>query len=198
MVEKRKDFDDNGNEMSLDAMITSADEIARRFDVTIEAACALSWITFESSWGRQVDRQFLMSKVPDGSTIEIRFRSLWMLTAKRLVRTYRNRQAPTLYYYLDRQQSDEILSGKIEREEINCHINEHANRRITAQSCRGLSDDYNILLDGVPCGFIIESANSGYEVYWLGQLLFENGDLSTIIETLNEMLEQHQLPLSQK
>ena len=197
VVSKRMDFDDNENERSLDEMLVSAGEIAARLDITLEAACALAWITFESSWGRQVDRQFLMLKFHEDSSIELRFRSLWILTKRRLVRTFRNRNSPspTLFYYLDREVCEHLLAGKIEVAKEERLVNEHANRRITALSCRGSGDDYNLLLDGVPCGFVFESINGGYEVYWKGNLVMACDNLSTILETLNELLEQDRLPL---
>lgn len=197
VIVNRIDYDENGNEKSLDEMLVSALEISHRLKITVEAACALAWITFESSWGRQVDRQFLMSKLHEGSTIELRYRSLWILTASKLVRTYRNRQTPTLYFYLDREVCEAILSGKIELKN-DLLINEHSNHRIIATTCGGESDDYQIMLDGQQSGYVIESAKGGYEVYWNGQLLFEHDDIGNILETLNDMLEHNRLPLSQK
>ena len=195
VVSKRIDFDDNGNEKSMDEMLVSAGELADRLDITVEAACALAWVVYESSWGRQVDRQFLMLKFYENSSIELRFRSLWILTKRRLVRTFRNRNSPspTLFYYLDREVCEDILAGKIEVAMEERLVNEHANRRITALSCGG--DDYNLLLDGAPCGFVFESTNGGYEVYWKGNLVMACDNLSTILETLNELLEQDRLPL---
>jgi hypothetical protein len=196
VIVSRMDFDDNGNEKSLDEMLVSASEIADRLDITLEAACALAWVVYESSWGRQIDRQFLMQKFHEQSTIELRFRSLWILTKRRLVSTCRARQSPTtLLYYIGKDQCELVLSGKIETLFNERLINEHANRRITAQSCRGGSDDYNLLLDGVPCGYVFESINGGYEVFWKGNLVMECDNLSTILETLSELLEQHRLPL---
>jgi hypothetical protein len=192
------DYDDNSNEKSLDDMLLSASEIADRLNISVEAACAMAWVVFESSWGRQVDRQFLMLKFHENSSIEIRFRSLWILTKRRLVRTYRNRQTPTLYYYLDRDVCEQILSGRIETLFNERLENEYANRRITAQSCRAGGDDYNLFLDGVPQGYIFESTTIGYEVYWLGVLILEHNHIETILEILTEMLEQNRLPLSQK
>lgn len=194
VVEKRMDYDDNANEKSLDEMLVSANEIADRLEITVESACALAWVVFESSFGRQVDRKFLMLKFHENSSIETRFRSLWILKKRRFVSTYRVRHSPLLLYYLDRDQSERVLSGNIETLFKENLINEHANRRITAQSCGG-SDDYNLLLDGVPCGFVFESINGGYEVYWKGNLVMACDNLSTILETLNELLEQDRLPL---
>jgi hypothetical protein len=199
IVTARKEFEDGGNESSVRRMEAAAEALALRLEVTTTAAMAFSYVFYEASWGRLPSREGVTNFLPPCTNMVNRLECLWVLLDKGLIKAYRPARNPVRLFYVEQEVAANTLANKSPSgEQTLFKVNEHSTRRITAVASEG-GEDFLLMLDDIQKGYILKKPEGkGYDTYWLGKLVLEEDDIRTIIETLNEMLEQNRLPESQK
>lgn len=194
IVTARKEFDDEGREYCVRRMKAVAEALAQRLDLTVTAAMAFSYVFYEASWGRLPNREGVMNFLPPDTNMVNRLECIWKLLDKGLINAYRHARNPVRLFYVEQVVAEAVLANKppIGVQSL-FKVNEHANRRITAVASEG-GEDYLLMLDEMPQGYILrKSDETGYEAYWLGELVLEEDGLGAILEALNDLFEQGRL-----
>ncbi len=198
IITVRKEFEDSGNESSSRRIKAAAEILAHRLELTTTAAIAFSFVFFEASWGRMPSREGVMDFLPPETSMVNRFECLWRLLDVGLVKSYKQIRSPVRIFYLEKNTAMKICSNISPLETPSLFkVNEKATGRITALASDG-SDDYLLLIGEVQYGYILRKSDAtGYEAFWLGELVLESENIDSVMESLNEMLDSGQLKYEQ-